>query len=240
MSIFLHSPHKNLYTDHFTAHATNLEFEKMNLNLTHEFCTVCRQVSTNLYLMKRIVGPICKDCHLKRCRNPDYKISWLPTWRDKENIPQYHLPECLDDLREGEKLLIQRVSSYVPIRHMKGGAHGSQGHVCSFPKDIQPMVTELPRKKVEAIRVVRRFVDDRNEISETTFLVRKSKILTALQWLKEHNGLYKDIVICETNLDWMNSNEEVMLDVALIEEEYMENLLPDTKNRERDNKNILS
>ena len=44
----------------------------------------------------------------------------LPIWYNK-GIVQYHLPEQLQCLREGEKLLIQQVAAYVSLLHLKMG-----------------------------------------------------------------------------------------------------------------------
>jgi hypothetical protein len=38
--------------------------------------------------------------------------------------------------------------------------------------------------------------------------VNKQNILEALPWLKKHNALYADITINDSNLDWMNGQNE--------------------------------
>ena len=43
------------------------------------------------------------------------------------------------------------------------------------------------------------------------FLIRRRKVLDAFYWLKKYNHLYRDdeeLVINESNLDWMNGKDE--------------------------------
>jgi hypothetical protein len=209
-----------LYKNHPIAHETNLAFEELNTEIKHRCCSTCKQVSTNLVTLKRTI--VCTACRKKQLKDPTYVPPWLPTWTNEENKMEYEVPECLKILREGEKLLIQRVSTYVPLRYLKGGSHGSRGHVCSFPKDIQEFVTELPRQKVEAIRVVRSHVNKDKEVEEKTFTIRKSVVLNALIWLKKHSKHYRDIIIVEENFEWMEGKEEAELAVNIVEEDKEE------------------
>ena len=41
--------------------------------------------------------------------------------------------------------------------------------------------------------------------------VNRKKVIEALDWLKKHNPLYSDITIRESNLDWMQGEEEVSI-----------------------------
>ena len=49
------------------------------------------------------------------------------------------------------------------------------------------------------------------------FTIRKTSVLEALKWLKEHNIEYKNIEIKESNLDWIENNEEQELPPSLIQ-----------------------
>jgi hypothetical protein len=228
-----------LYQSHANAHRYNLEFEKLNEDIVHFHCNICKQVSTMLDVSNRTLDmhnntAMCKRCFQKLRKDPDYSPPWLPTWKDTNGILQYDIPDELSGLRQGEKLMIQILSTYVPMVFMKGGAHGCKGHVCSFPKDMEDFVTELPRKKVEAIRVIRTYLNSEKEIEERTFSIRRSVVLNALRWLKRHNKYYKDIAICEENLDWMEGNEEAQLDVTTVDD--INGVCEDNTNiREREN-----
>lgn len=136
----------------------------------------------------------------------------LPVWIDKKTSEIHHtLPEELQGLRHGEKLLIQKLSTHVPLVHLKYGQYGISGHVCSFPQNIQEICNTLPRqpKDVEFIQVVKKSkIGSDMEYSIHSFTIRKSVVLNALYWLKNNNEEYCDIEISESNLDWMENNEE--------------------------------
>ena len=112
-----------------------------------------------------------------------------PVWfKDgKHNSPQYNLPPELCGLSEGEKLLIQQVSPYVPLQHLQKGSFGSKGHVCSFPQDISEVCLVLPRlpTDIRVVNVVKEFRDKDNVPHKHTFRIRKQKVLDALAWLKQ-------------------------------------------------------
>jgi hypothetical protein len=100
-------------------------------------------------------------------------------------------------------LLIQRVSPLVPVVQIKNGILGTRGHVVSFFQDISGICTELPRlpTDITMIKVVRTGVTADRENVQNVFTVNCSRILNALKWLKQHNPLYKDIKINESNLN---------------------------------------
>ena len=53
------------------------------------------------------------------------------------------------------------------------------------------------------IKVVKTGVTADGENVQNVFTINHSRILNALKWLKQHNPLYKDIIINESNLNWM-------------------------------------
>ena len=99
---------------------------------------------------------LCRECQASHANIKEMEKE-LPIWYDKNRNVQYYLPEQLACLREGEKLLIQQVSAYVPLLHLKDGQIGSKGHVCSFVQDITSICTVLPRlpDDVQFVKVVK-------------------------------------------------------------------------------------
>ena len=87
---------------------------------------------------------ICTKCQASQTKDNEMN-RYLPIWIDKTGEVHFELPEELKCLQEGEKLLIQQVSVYVPLLHLKDGQIGSRGHVCSFVQDISNICTVLPR-----------------------------------------------------------------------------------------------
>jgi len=57
------------------------------------------------------------------------------------------------------------------------------------------------------IKVVRTGVTADGENIKNVFTVNHSRILNALKWLKQYNPLYKDIIVNESNLNWMTKSQ---------------------------------
>ena len=146
-------------------------------------------------------------CHSKRLTTEHFSH---PLWVDEFGVKQFHVPSVLQDLTDGERLLIQQVSPYVPLRHLHNGSYGCKGHVCSFPQDISDICTRLPRlhENVTTLSVVKSFISEDNEPQKLSFRIRREKILSALRWLKRFNVEYKNIDIVEDNLNWMTESAE--------------------------------
>ena len=70
----------------------------------------------------------------------------------------YTVPAELSGLTIAEKLLIQRVSPFVPLSHIKNGTFGLSGHVCAFEQSVDNLFNVLPRTEsdVDFIKVVQR------------------------------------------------------------------------------------
>lgn len=96
-------------------------FEKMNQRLTHKKCNSCRSVSICLNVKKPSKTSnvqFCSVCQKYGFSKDEEHPEWLPTWTDSNGTRRFDLPNELKDLREGEKLLIQKVAPYVPIHHL--------------------------------------------------------------------------------------------------------------------------
>ena len=154
---------------------------------------------------------LCRSC----CKLKESEIEalkeGLPIWKSHNSkTVHFELPDELQDLREGEKLMIQRVNVYVNIHHLYLGQTGHKGHCTAFRQDISRIVNVLPRlpDNIQFIQVIKKTTDAENNICEKKFVIRKHKVLNALQWLKTHNRHYKDVHIDNSRLDWMKSDEE--------------------------------
>ena len=100
------------------------------------------------------------------CNRKKYTTTMFghPTWKDNNNQIHYEIPNELLHLTEGEKLLLQQISPYVPLQHLQKGSYGCKGHVCSFPQDISTVCNELPRlpSDISVVNIVRQFKDKDN------------------------------------------------------------------------------
>lgn len=84
---------------------------------------------------------------------------------------------------------------------------GLCGHTVMFKRDIASICNVLPRIELDYIEI-KKLTVHKEEQSFKTFKVRRDKVLNALRWLKKNNPFYKDIVIQESNLDWMKGKTE--------------------------------
>ena len=159
------------------------KFEKDMKVVRHGHCHICRRISLNLSVRKsRASGLLrCEECVGSKRESPP---AWLPTWTDPNGTFQYRLPSELLDLREAEKLLLQIYAVYIPMHHLRKGAHGSSGHVCSFPQNIASVCHDLPRTTVDVIRVIKKYKTADGGDDAHVFRIRKKKVLDALYWLK--------------------------------------------------------
>ena len=127
-------------------HKIITQFESKCKNLKQKLCPTCRTVRLNHHINTK--GPYKGSC--SRCADNKRNLQsyldtdCLPVWK-KEGVVQFQLPECLKDLSYAEKMLIQRISPFVPLHHVRHGVYGLQGHVVAFEQDIEGFISKLPR-----------------------------------------------------------------------------------------------
>lgn len=88
----------------------------------------------------------CTKCSRRKDKNHYENAGLLPIWYNSNKKPMYTVPFVLKRLSHAERMLIQRVSPFVPLHHIKKGTWGISGHVCAFEQDIEGFVSILPRK----------------------------------------------------------------------------------------------
>lgn len=109
-------------------------------------------------------------------------------------------------------MLIQRISPFVPLHHIKRGTFGLRGHVCAFEQDLNEFLQRLPRTRddtslLKVVQSIKAEIGNGDASTSKCFRVRKLKVKTALQWLKTNNPLYSDIIISMDALDWIDGEE---------------------------------
>ena len=189
------------------------DFENQMKQTHHHYCNMCKCVSLMMDMSKK--ENICKECSSKS-ENYYIENNLLPIWYDEYGKIQYFIPDELNELTDAEKMLIQRVSPFIPLHHIKNGTMGIKGHVCSFPQDISSICNTLPRlpSDVTIVKMIHSYLPEiGGEPCQKVFTVRKYKVISALKWLKNHHKGYKDITISDENLDWMGNADEKELPV---------------------------
>ena len=106
------------------------EFDRLNETLVYCHCTACRQVKlemqVELFSFESDQHQLCSCCKNYSLDDIKQLHKSLPVWWDDDNNIQFQLPEELIDLREGEKLMIQKYSAYIPIHHLYKGQVGAK------------------------------------------------------------------------------------------------------------------
>lgn len=183
-------------------------------------------VSMRMKAMKTM--PFCKKCRKNNPKDEHYylRTKQLPVWYSDAGIAQNTVPSELDNLTMAEKLLIQKISPFVPLEHIHQGVMGLNGHVCSFEQDITGICLELPKlpSDVTVIRIVKEMKAEigKSDLSvKKAYKVNRKRVLSALRWLKKYNREYTDIVIKEDNLAWMGGEEGELCPPVDIEDEDM-------------------
>jgi hypothetical protein len=217
---------------------STIAFEVGCSKLEHTQCAICRVVSLQ---DKFNFDNICKTCQNGSAYAIHNEVIGTgcisPIWVEKieeQQIVHYDVPEVLKVLREGEKLLIQQISVYVPLHHLSYGQLGAKGHIVSFPQDISEVCTVLPRlpKDVSTIKVVKYFKLPEGDVASKSFSIRRKHVLDALYWLKKHNVHYHNIEIKEENLSWIDNGCEQELP-ASFEQHIQEGELDSTSRDDR-------
>lgn len=200
------------------------EFEHKIMSLGNMECFHCSGLYVDFKSNRRKY-----ICH--SCKNNHQTIKTLissPHWIDDDNNIRYDIPEELQNLRVSEQLLIQKASPYIPVVHIRNGTLGIHGHCISFPQDISSVCESLPRMNCKLVRFIRHYGSKSTGATSKfdAFIIRRSKVMNALVWLKKYNPLYRDdpsLVINEQNLSWMKGCDEAEMQGMIDYDDEMEN-----------------
>ena len=195
------------------------EFKNKNVNL-HTCVSCFGDIMDTANPTESVNNARCRTTRCEYCKKHNHSRkknvaeNMLPYWTDKNGEKQFTIPPQLIGLTFAEKLLIQKNSALVPCVHMFKGKLGIKGHTVMFPKSLSNLCTELPRQRLEVIKVVRETShssDNETSYETETFKVRKTKVMKALLWLKTNHSGYRDISIREDNMNWMGGKTEGIL-----------------------------
>ena len=153
----------------------------------------------------------CRVCHeawplsVKNKKEADYVCSRCV--RDKNSIKKFsaqnsmvpaQVPKELQGLTQIEEMLIARAFPVISVYTKPGGQRAYKGHCINFPQDIQKLADTLPRYPKE-LHIIVITAEGKNNTSKD-LIVRRQKVSMALQWLVDHNPVYKNIQIDYTCL----------------------------------------
>ena len=92
-----------------------------------------------------------------------------------------------------EEMLISAVLPIMSLYHQPHGQYGYSGHVINLPQDVASFANNLRRvpSDLDVIAVRKEGAAQ----SHHDFDVRRSQVLTALQWLQLNNIYYRNVYI---------------------------------------------
>ena len=92
-----------------------------------------------------------------------------------------------------EEMLISGVLPFMSLYRLPHGQYGYSGHVINLPQDVGSFANTLPRlpSELDVIVVIKEGATE----SHHYFLVRRSVVLRALQWLLANNIYYRNVHI---------------------------------------------
>ena len=224
---------------------TTLDFEHKMCGYGIRTCTLCREnkdvfVKSENDYEKPFKCPSGSFCYKRNYETPNYYLAknMQPIWYEREDdgsfkldhdggkVIRYDIPPELKNLTISEGLLIRRFSPYIPSIHIRNGTFGIKGHCCTFPQNIDDLCNVLPQRKETILTFVRHMTCKGTKTTSVKNLrVNRQRILEALYWLKDHHTGYRNIIIDESNLDWMGGKDEgiIATETELAKDEEAEN-----------------
>ena len=138
---------------------------------------------------------ICRTCDITLKRGK------LTVQSVVNNLRLQQIPEELAQLNALERRLIrQRIPFMKMVALPSGRHHCVHGPAVNIPTNLDPVCSLLPRlpsqTQILSMKLKRKLCYRRYYMYD---YVRPDKIMAALQWLKQHNPLYKDIIV---HRDW--------------------------------------
>ena len=117
------------------------------------------------------------------------------------------LPHTVQGLTQVEEMLISRVLPIMSVYRLPHGQYGYSGHVINLPQDVASFATSLPSLPSQLdVIVVRR---DGAAGSHRDFRVRRSVVLSALQWLLPNNTYYRHVHINQAALSLLPADGDL-------------------------------
>ncbi|KAK3083478.1 hypothetical protein FSP39_023709 [Pinctada imbricata] len=127
------------------------------------------------------------------------------------------MPDELKEMSVVEQQLICRLSPAIHVHMLGHVGIAANGHCVTFPQNVNEPAKILPKlpTDIDVLRVTRK---GKNNTSKD-FRCRRHKIQNALEWLKQHNPAYSDIIISEANLSVLPADGELIVNCLNVDSE---------------------
>jgi hypothetical protein len=155
------------------------------------------------------IWDLCSSCHASLTRHTIPKFSA----KNLVNVMScQHYPSSLNDLTAVEECLIARSHPLGVILKLRPGGvsapinyHALRGHFILIPQDPGPLLQILPSSELRLQNLIKVFWlgTDRPAVADLNpfLLIRKTKVLAALEYLVQHNHLYHNVIINHSMID---------------------------------------
>ena len=162
-------------------------FEIEQMSYKFSCCNICHERRLEMLMANK---DICK-----RCSKDTLSVKQFSS---ENNMDPCKVPPELSDLTFIEEQLICRNSPCMNVHMLKHDGIASSGHCVTFPQDVDEPAQIFPRlpKEIQILKVKKSGLND----SSKEFRVRRLKVQNALDWLKENNPAYSDIIISNDRL----------------------------------------
>ena len=138
-----------------------------------------------------------------RCKT-SLKKHKLPPFASVNNMQVPPVPYELSYLNSMEKRLICRIQPFMKLIVLPYGQGALKGQTVNFPVNTSEICSSLPKTSgIVLVAPSRTDSSDSTEVPvpQNYFSIRRPYIIRALQWLQQHNSLYRDIEIEEVSDD---------------------------------------
>ena len=163
-------------------------------------CKVCLEHWPDLE-----VGPKSGKC--TRCANERLPGGIPATFSKENDMHPGQQPECLKLLNTVETAAISLICPVLSIYKLKYGSTGLKGHSLSFHQNIQEFINALPRRPEDLPIIVIKAPFQKIPLTANRF-----HILNALEFLKQNNPDYANIVIDMQSISMYPDNSHSQVD----------------------------
>ena len=133
------------------------------------------------------------------------------------------VPDFMQGLSLVEQQLISRISPGVQVHLLKHGGIAACGYCVAFPQNINEPA-QILSNLLQQIQIIRLRKQGKNDTTKD-FNVRRSVIQKVIEWLKQHNPAYSDIIISQERIDHLPKNAPI--DINTVETKVPDNLHTD-------------
>jgi hypothetical protein len=133
----------------------------------------------------KISNEVCKRCSIDK--------NIIQLYSEDNNMDPKPSPPDMSDLTVIEQQLISRISPCINVHLLNHGGIGSSGYCVTFPQEVNEPAKIVPRlpKEIEVLKVKKQGQNDTSQY----FVVRRFKVQNALNFHKNNNPAFADIII---------------------------------------------